>query len=347
MLVGPRGSTLAALQDLTRAVVQRQCPSRTDRILVDVAGYRERRLAALKRFSIQIAEEVLASGQEKALEAMSPADRKAVHDAINEIHRGCKPAPRARTQTATSSSRRQADAAAVPGPEASQDSPAETRDGCTILGEARRDGFLGPGPLDVHLRHAAGFADVARRLLRLAARNPRSSWPADRRSGVRWRPTGTRRGCAWTEAQVVLLDANARRTAFLRRAVNRLRLDARVSVVQERAERYGRLDDARGTFDGAMARSFGRPAVVAECAAPLLRRGGWFSSSRNLRRRSPDPPPRAPLAGRGPAPVGPGAGTDGLERVSTTGSSDRHRRVRSGSPAGTASQPRDRSSERR
>jgi spoIIIJ-associated protein len=84
-LVGPRGSTLAALQDLTRAVVQRQCPSRTDRILVDVAGYRERRSAALKRFSVQIAEEVLSSGQEKALEAMSPADRKAVHDAVNEM----------------------------------------------------------------------------------------------------------------------------------------------------------------------------------------------------------------------------------------------------------------------
>jgi spoIIIJ-associated protein len=85
ILVGPRGSTLAALQDVTRAVVQRQCPSRTDRILVDVAGYRERRSAALKRFSVQIAEEVLASGQEKALEAMSPADRKAVHDAVNEM----------------------------------------------------------------------------------------------------------------------------------------------------------------------------------------------------------------------------------------------------------------------
>jgi spoIIIJ-associated protein len=85
MLVGPRGSTLAALQDLTRAVVQRQCPSRTDRILVDVAGYRERRSAALKRFSVQIAEEVISSGQEKALESMSPADRKAVHDAINDM----------------------------------------------------------------------------------------------------------------------------------------------------------------------------------------------------------------------------------------------------------------------
>ena len=85
VLVGPRGSTLSALQDVTRAVVQRQCPSRTDRILVDVAGYRERRSAALKRFSLQIAEEVVASGQEKALEPMSPADRKAVHDAINEM----------------------------------------------------------------------------------------------------------------------------------------------------------------------------------------------------------------------------------------------------------------------
>jgi spoIIIJ-associated protein len=85
LLVGPRGSTLSALQDLTRAVVQRQCPSRTDRILVDVAGYREKRAAALKRFSTQSAEEVIASGQEKALEAMSPADRKVVHDAVNEI----------------------------------------------------------------------------------------------------------------------------------------------------------------------------------------------------------------------------------------------------------------------
>ena len=85
VLVGPRGSTLAALQDLTRAVVQRQCPSRTDRILVDVAGYREKRSAALKRFSAQIAEEVLESGQERALEPMSPPDRKAVHDAVNEI----------------------------------------------------------------------------------------------------------------------------------------------------------------------------------------------------------------------------------------------------------------------
>jgi len=85
MLVGPRGSTLAAIQDVTRTVVQRQFPTRTDRILVDVAGYRERRSQALERFSRQIAEEVLESGSPRSLEPMSPADRKVVHDTVNQI----------------------------------------------------------------------------------------------------------------------------------------------------------------------------------------------------------------------------------------------------------------------
>lgn len=85
MLIGPRGSTLAALQDVTRTAVQRRFPTRTDRILVDVAGYRERRAAALQRFSQQVAQEVIESGTERALEPMSPADRKVVHDTINQM----------------------------------------------------------------------------------------------------------------------------------------------------------------------------------------------------------------------------------------------------------------------
>ena len=85
VLVGPRGSTLAAIQDVTRTVVQRKFPTRTDRILVDVAGYRERRAEALGRFSRQVAAEVLESGSARSLEPMSPADRKVVHDTINEI----------------------------------------------------------------------------------------------------------------------------------------------------------------------------------------------------------------------------------------------------------------------
>lgn len=83
VLIGPRGTTLAALQEVTRTAVQRQFPARTDRILVDVAGYRQRRVAALQRFTKKIADEVLGSGEEQALEPMSPADRKVVHDAAN------------------------------------------------------------------------------------------------------------------------------------------------------------------------------------------------------------------------------------------------------------------------
>lgn len=82
VLVGPRGTTLQALQEVTRTVVQSKTPGRTDRILVDVAHYRERRVAALGRFAQQVAEEVVESGEERALEPMSSADRKAVHDAL-------------------------------------------------------------------------------------------------------------------------------------------------------------------------------------------------------------------------------------------------------------------------
>jgi spoIIIJ-associated protein len=85
LLVGPRGATLAAVQDLTRTFVQRQSENRTDRILVDVGGYREKRTAALRRFAAGIVEEVKSSGTERALEPMSPADRKVIHDAVNEI----------------------------------------------------------------------------------------------------------------------------------------------------------------------------------------------------------------------------------------------------------------------
>ena len=85
LLVGPRGATLSALQDLTRTFVQRQSENRTDRILVDVGGYREKRVAALRRFTEGVVEEVKSSGEERSLEPMSPADRKVVHDTVNEI----------------------------------------------------------------------------------------------------------------------------------------------------------------------------------------------------------------------------------------------------------------------
>jgi spoIIIJ-associated protein len=86
LLVGQKGVTLNALQELTRTVVQRKADgAKTDRLRVDVAGYRARRTEALQGFAAKIAADVLESGSEKLLEPMGPADRKVVHDAVNGI----------------------------------------------------------------------------------------------------------------------------------------------------------------------------------------------------------------------------------------------------------------------
>ena len=73
MLVGPRGTTLAALQDVTRTVVQGRYAAKTDRILVDVARYRERRAVALTKFAHeQAAEVVRADALADAPEGVTP-----------------------------------------------------------------------------------------------------------------------------------------------------------------------------------------------------------------------------------------------------------------------------------
>jgi len=85
LLVGPKGATVEALQELTRTVVQRHTEEHTSRIVVDVGGYRERRAAALRQFVLDAAGDVLRTGVSEALEPMSPSDRKIVHDTVNEI----------------------------------------------------------------------------------------------------------------------------------------------------------------------------------------------------------------------------------------------------------------------
>jgi spoIIIJ-associated protein len=85
VLIGQRGATLLALQDLTRTVVQRRTGATNGRLLVDVAGYRRKRQQALARFAQQVATQVKAEGRSKALEPMSAADRKVVHDTINAL----------------------------------------------------------------------------------------------------------------------------------------------------------------------------------------------------------------------------------------------------------------------
>ncbi len=85
LLVGPRGSTLQALQELTRVAAQRRLGDHDTRLRVDVGGYRERRKEALTRFAHQVAEQVVADGSPKRLEPMSSSDRKVIHDVLSDV----------------------------------------------------------------------------------------------------------------------------------------------------------------------------------------------------------------------------------------------------------------------
>jgi 16S rRNA (guanine527-N7)-methyltransferase len=171
-----------------------------------------------------------------------------------------------------------------------------------LLVDARALGFLGPGPLEPQIQHALGFAAIGRRLSPVG-----SSRVIDLGSGGGL--PGLVVATEWPDVNLALLEANGRRAAFLRRAVERLALGDRVSVLEDRAEVCGREPDARAAFDGVLARSFGRPAVVAECAAPFLKVGGWLLVSEPPRSEGGDhddgrwPPENLQQVGLEPAEV--------------------------------------------
>ena len=134
----------------------------------------------------------------------------------------------------------------------------------SILEDARTYGFLGPGEAAAHRRHAEGF------LALLEGEDVASAVDLGSGGGV----PGLVLALALPTSRWVLLDAMAKRTAFLVDAVVRLGLGDRVAVRTERAETSGRDPELRGRHDAVVARGFAGPAVTAECAAPLLRPGG-------------------------------------------------------------------------
>jgi spoIIIJ-associated protein len=84
LLIGRRGQTLEALQELCRTAVQRRLRSRV-RLLVDVEGYRARRRASLAEYAKAMAERAKRRGTEIELEPMNAYERKVVHDAVAEV----------------------------------------------------------------------------------------------------------------------------------------------------------------------------------------------------------------------------------------------------------------------
>ncbi|MBT8224777.1 MAG: single-stranded DNA-binding protein [Dactylosporangium sp.] len=81
-LVGTRGATLEALQELTRLAVYRQTGT-PSRLLLDVGGYRVARRKELTAVAKNTAQQVKELGEQVRMEAMSAFERKCVHDVIN------------------------------------------------------------------------------------------------------------------------------------------------------------------------------------------------------------------------------------------------------------------------
>lgn len=132
-----------------------------------------------------------------------------------------------------------------------------------VLEESRRLGFLGPGEVRAHIAHAQGF-------LRAVGAAPARVLDLGSGGGV----PGLVLATQWLSTVTVLLEGKERRIAFLERAARQLDLSGRVLVLGGRAEDLGRQPCWRGKFDLVVARSFGPPAVTAECSAPFLRVGG-------------------------------------------------------------------------
>ena len=80
-LVGRNGEVLDALQELTRLAVYRETGERS-RLMLDIGGFRADRRAALERLTADTASEVKERGESVALDAMTPFERKVVHDAV-------------------------------------------------------------------------------------------------------------------------------------------------------------------------------------------------------------------------------------------------------------------------
>jgi spoIIIJ-associated protein len=83
-LVGPKGSVMQSVHELTRTVVQRKTYG-APRMRIDIAGYRARRREALKIYTTKLAAQVVEEQDEAMLEPMNAADRKVIHDTVAEI----------------------------------------------------------------------------------------------------------------------------------------------------------------------------------------------------------------------------------------------------------------------
>lgn len=137
----------------------------------------------------------------------------------------------------------------------------------SVLEDARTLGFLGPGPVGEHLAHSEAFA-------RCVGESPGRILDLGSGGGV----PGLVLAGIFPESEVLLVDSSRRRCDHLERSISRLGL-VNCQVECHSAEEAGRDPSLRGQFDAVVARGFGPPAMVVECAAPLTVVGGIIVAS--------------------------------------------------------------------
>ena len=85
LLIGRHGQTIDAIQYLLNAIAHRALGDAHKDVVVDSAGYRERRRATLESLAVRTAEQVRASGREIELDPMTAVERKVVHLKLKEL----------------------------------------------------------------------------------------------------------------------------------------------------------------------------------------------------------------------------------------------------------------------
>lgn len=122
-------------------------------------------------------------------------------------------------------------------------------------------------PIDDQIDHALGFVVI---LEAMRTGPPHSVLDLGTGGGM---PGLVLMAC-WPEARIVLMDASERRTTFLTEVVEGWSGAGGVEVLRGRAEDLGRRDGLRESFECVTSRSFGLPAVTAECGSSFLEVGG-------------------------------------------------------------------------
>jgi spoIIIJ-associated protein len=85
LLIGRHGQTIDAVQYLLNAIAHRAFGDERREVVVDAAGYRERRRATLETLALRVAERVLDTGRAEELEPMTAVERKVVHLRLKDV----------------------------------------------------------------------------------------------------------------------------------------------------------------------------------------------------------------------------------------------------------------------